>query len=97
MPYDICGFIQTLIIRCSVYDIPSVESLCDPYLTLKGHLRSTVLMKTERLYITLYMCFIETLVLARTVFELLAQIDHKYPNCRIGLASHQIRYMYMMQ
>ena len=35
---------------------------------------------TERLYMTLYMCFIETLVMACTVSEMSSQIDHKGPN-----------------
>ena len=60
---------------------------------------------------TLYMCFIEILVMVHTVSEILAQIDHKGPNWtfltlnmtyrviphlsyfRIGLVSHQRRYM----
>ena len=29
---------------------------------------------------TLYMCFLETLVIARTISEILAQRDHKGPN-----------------
>ena len=57
------------------------------------------------------MCFIETLVIAHTVSDILVQIDHKGPNWtfltlkitfrviqrlsyfRIGLVSHQRRYM----
>ena len=38
---------------------------------------SKVLMSTEILYMTLHMCFIEALVIAHTVSEILAQIDHK--------------------
>ena len=37
-------------------------------------------MKTERLYMTLYMCFIETLVIACTVSDILDHIDHKGRN-----------------
>ena len=32
------------------------------------------------MYMTLYMCFIDTLVITRTVSEILDQIDHKGPN-----------------
>ena len=38
---------------------------------------SNVVMQTERLYMTLYMSFIETLIASCTVSEILAQIDHK--------------------
>ena len=38
-------------------------------------------MYTERLYMTLYMCFIETFLIACTVSDLLAPIDHKGPDC----------------
>ena len=34
-------------------------------------------MKTERLYMTLYMCFIETLIIAYNVSKILAQIVPK--------------------
>ena len=47
------------------------------------YLRSKVMgCETERLYMTLYTCrcFIDTLVMAWTVSEILAQIDHKCPN-----------------
>ena len=37
-------------------------------------------MQTEILHMTLYMCFTETLVIACTVCEILAQIDHQGPN-----------------
>ena len=47
---------------------------CEHYLTFKGHRRSKVLMYSERLYMTLYMCFTERLVIACTVSEILAQI-----------------------
>ena len=64
------------IIRCTIYEIQTVES----YVTFKGHLKSKVLMQIERSYMPLYACFIETLVIAYTVSEILAQIDHKGPN-----------------
>ena len=47
---------------------------------LTASTRSKVLISTERLYMTLYMCFIETLVMTCTVSEILALIDHKSPN-----------------
>ena len=52
-------------------------TFCHLYLTYACPLRANVLMQTERLYMTLYMCFIDTLVMACTVSEKLAQIDHQ--------------------
>ena len=52
----------------------------DLYFTFKGKLRSKIRMQTEILYMTLYMCFIETLVIACTMTEILAQIDHTGSN-----------------
>ena len=54
--------------------------LCDLYLTFNGHIRSEVLVQTERLYMTMYMWFIETFVMACIVSDILAPIDHKGHN-----------------
>ena len=56
--------------------------VCDLDLTFKGNPRSKVTRSTERSYMTSYMYFIQTLVTACTVSEILAQIDNKRP---IGL------------
>ena len=48
-----------------------------PWFDLKGNPRSKVTRSTERSYMTLYMYFIQTLVTACTVSEILAQIDNK--------------------
>ena len=45
---------------------------CDLHLTFKGNPRSKVTRSTERSYMTLYMCFIQKLVTACTVSEILA-------------------------
>ena len=45
--------------------------VCDLDLTFKGNPRSKVTRPTERSYMTLYMCFIQTLVTACTVSEIL--------------------------
>ena len=46
--------------------------ICDLDLTFKGNPMSKVTRSTERSYMTLYMCFIQTLVTACTVSEILA-------------------------
>ena len=51
--------------------------VCDLDLTFKGNPRSKVTMSTERSYMTSYMYFIQTLVTACTVSEILALIDNK--------------------
>ena len=50
-------------------------NFCDSYLTFQGHLKSKVLMQTENLYMNFYICFIETLLTASTVSEILARIE----------------------
>ena len=69
-------FIQTLVIRCTVYEMQPLENyvtLISPLRVIQGQ-RSWGKLKD---HILLPMCFIETLVITCTVSDILAWIDHK--------------------
>ena len=74
MTYYMC-FIQTLIMRCTVYEIQTVESYGTFILHLKVIQGQRSKRKLKSLYMTLYMCSIETLVIACIGFQIFVQID----------------------
>ena len=69
--YYVCS-IQTLIKRFTVYDLQPLKFVW-PLFAFTCHHMLKVMRSTE----ISYMCFIQTLVIAGTVPEILTQIDHK--------------------